>query len=99
LSTVRAPADTIKPVPVRSVKASPLNVRVSPVWSVSPPLRVVRPVVVRVELRVVAPVTARVDDRVVAPVTARVPEVVILPVAPATWNRSPLPTVRCQLRS
>ena len=46
----RAPPDSESPVPVRSVKASPLNVNVSPVCMVSPPSRRVSPVVVRVEL-------------------------------------------------
>ena len=70
----RAPPLITRPVPVRSVKASPFMVKVSPVWTVRLPLKVARPV------KVLAPVTPRVLDKVVAPVTPRVVPTARLPV-------------------
>ena len=43
LSTVRALDTRERPEPVRSVKASPLKVKVSPVSTVRPPFRVTPP--------------------------------------------------------
>ncbi len=39
---------SVRPVPVRSVRVSPLKMKLSPAWRVKPPLSVVRPLMVGV---------------------------------------------------
>ena len=81
--TVNAPDEIVKLVPVKSVKASPLMVKVSPVSNVNPPKAVIRPVEVKVDNLVSA---REVDPETVKPLLNTPADVVVsdppIPVLP-----------------